>query len=47
MTSNLVRRSTILFVALNALTGPLATANAGNVQQENTMTSNYKQRDVD
>jgi predicted SnoaL-like aldol condensation-catalyzing enzyme len=46
MTTNLVRGSTILFVALSALTGPLATVHAGNLQQENAMTSNYKQQVV-
>lgn len=47
MIPNLVRNTTICVVALSAFTAPLITATAGNIQQENTMTTNYKQRVVD
>lgn len=47
MNLNLVRKVAICIVSISALTGALTSTHAGNVQQENTMTTDYKQRVVD
>jgi len=47
MMPNFLRTTTIHMVAISALTGPIITATAGNIQPENSMTNNYKQQVVD